>query len=127
MAEITAALVRDLREKTGAGILDCKKALTESGGDMEAAVDWLRKKGLSQAAKKSGRIAAEGLVSVMVRDKDGVVVEVNSETDFVARNEEFQSIARTVAAVTLEHGVTDVEELKKLHYPGGGTIADALT
>jgi elongation factor Ts len=127
MAIITAALVKDLREKTGAGMMDCKKALGETDGDIEAAVDWLRKKGLSQAAKKSGRIAAEGLVAVAVRDNDGVVVEVNSETDFVARNEEFQSIARTVAALALEHGVTDVESLKKLHFPGGGTIADALT
>src|SRR4051794_7382480 len=84
MANITAAMVKDLREKTGAGMMDCKKALGETDGDIEAAVDWLRKKGLSQAAKKSGRIAAEGLVSVAVRDNNGVVVEVNSETDFVA-------------------------------------------
>ena len=127
MATITAALVKDLREKTGAGMMDCKKALGETDGDVEAAIDWLRKKGLSQAAKKSGRIAAEGLVAVAVRGATGVVVEVNSETDFVARNEEFQSLARTIAAVSIEHGVTDVEALKNAHYPGGGTVADALT
>ena len=90
MASVTAALVKDLREKTGAGMMDCKNALTETEGDIEAAIDWLRKKGLSKAAKKSGRIAAEGLVAVAVHGHDGVVVEVNSETDFVARNEEFR-------------------------------------
>ncbi len=127
MAAITAALVKDLREKTGAGMMDCKKALGETDGDIEAAVDWLRKKGLSQAAKKSGRVAAEGLVAVAVKGNDGVVVEVNSETDFVARNEEFQSLARTIAGVSLEHGITDAEALKNAHYPGGGTVADALT
>ena len=127
MAAITAALVKDLREKTGAGMMDCKKALGETDGDVEAAIDWLRKKGLSQAAKKSGRVAAEGLVAVAVRGHDGVVVEVNSETDFVARNEEFQSLARTIAAVSIEHGVTDAEALRNAHYPGGGTVGDALT
>lgn len=127
MAAITAALVKDLREKTGAGMMDCKKALGETDGDLEAAVDWLRKKGLSQAAKKSGRVAAEGLVAVAIRGNDGVVVEVNSETDFVARNEEFQSLARTIANVAVERGLTDVEAIKGSHYPGGGTVADALT
>jgi elongation factor Ts len=102
MANITAALVKDLREKTGAGMMDCKKALSETDGDLEAAVDWLRKKGLSQAAKKSGRVAAEGLVAALVRDTQGVVVEVNSETDFVARNEEFQALARGIASVALK-------------------------
>src|ERR1700712_2378004 len=114
MAIISAAMVKDLREKTGAGMMDCKSALNETAGDIEAAVDWLRKKGLSRAAKKSGRVAAEGLVAVAVRGNRGVVVEVNSETDFVARNEEFQALTRTIAAVALEKGA-DVEALKKTH------------
>ncbi len=97
MAEITATLVKDLRTQTGAGMMDCKKALTETDGDLEAAVDWLRQKGLSQAAKKAGREAAEGLVGVAVSGGVGAVVEVNSETDFVARNEDFQNFVRTVA------------------------------
>ncbi len=128
MANITAAMVKELREMTGAGMMDCKQALNETGGDIEAAVDWLRKKGLSKAAKKSDRVAAEGLVGVAVRDGDGVVVEVNSETDFVARNEEFQALVKTIALVAVEKGVADVEELKKQHYPGGaGTVADAIS
>ncbi len=90
MAEITAALVKELREVSGAGMMDCKKALSENGGDLEQAVDWLRKKGLAAAAKKAGRVAAEGLVAVVSSDKKGVLVEVNSETDFVARNDQFQ-------------------------------------
>ena len=126
MASVTAALVKDLREKTGAGMMDCKNALTETEGDIEAAIDWLRKKGLSKAAKKSGRIAAEGLVAVAVHGHDGVVVEVNSETDFVARNEEFQALARTIALVAVEKGLTDVEEIKGAHYPGGGTVGEAI-
>ncbi|QXX73637.1 translation elongation factor Ts [Methylovirgula sp. HY1] len=126
MANVTAAMVKDLREKTGAGMMDCKTALTESDGDSEAAVDWLRKKGLSKAAKKSGRVAAEGLIAVAVSGHDGVVVEVNSETDFVARNEEFQALAHTIALVALEKGLSDVEALKGTHYPGGGTVADAI-
>jgi elongation factor Ts len=128
MANITAALVKDLREKTGAGMMDCKQALTETGGDIEAGVDWLRKKGLSKAAKKSGRVAAEGLVGLAVRDGAGVVVEVNSETDFVARNEEFQALVKTIALVAVEKGETDVEALKNQHYPGdAGTVADAVS
>src|SRR6202795_3679547 len=99
MANISAALVKELREKTGAGMMDCKNALNETNGDIEAAIDWLRKKGLSKAARKSGRVAAEGLVAVAVRGKDGVVIEVNSETDFVARNEEFQALVETIALV----------------------------
>jgi len=91
MAEITAALVKDLREKTGAGMMDCKRALTETGGDLESAIDWLRKKGLSAAAKKSGRVAAEGLIGVASAPLTAAMVEVNAETDFVARNETFQS------------------------------------
>jgi elongation factor Ts len=126
MANITAAMVKDLREKTGAGMMDCKVALTEVGGEIEAAIDWLRKKGLSKAAKKSGRIAAEGLVAISAQGTKGVVVEVNSETDFVARNGEFQSLARSIAAVALETGESDVEKLKNHHYPGGGTVNDAI-
>src|SRR5690606_32190164 len=105
MAAITAALVKALRERTGAGMMDCKAALTETNGDIEAAVDWLRKKGLSKAAKKSGRVAAEGLVAAVVGEGVGVVVEVNSETDFVARNEDFQNLVRNIAQVALESGV----------------------
>ena len=127
MATITAALVKDLREKTGAGMMDCKNALNEVGGDIEQAIDWLRKKGLSKAAKKSGRVAAEGLVAIAVDGTKGVVVEVNSETDFVARNEDFQKLARDIAAVALKAGTDDVEAIKNAAYPGGGTVADALT
>lgn len=127
MANITAAMVKDLREKTGAGMMDCKNALNETGGDIEAAIDWLRKKGLSKAAKKSGRIAAEGLVAVLVQGLNGVVVELNSETDFVARNPDFQALARNIARVALETGTTDVEALKAAAYPGGGTFNDAIT
>src|ERR671920_2386063 len=99
MAEITASLVKELREKTGAGMMDCKKALGETSGDMEGAVDWLRKKGLAAAAKKAGRVAAEGLIGAATRIETGALVEVNSETDFVARNELFQSFVRTVAGL----------------------------
>ena len=126
MANITAAMVKDLREKTGAGMMDCKTALNETQGDIEAAIDWLRKKGLSKAAKKSGRVAAEGLVAVAVGGNEGVVVEVNSETDFVARNQEFQALTKTIALVALEKGDADVESLKNQHYPGGQTVADAI-
>ncbi|MFO1151318.1 MAG: translation elongation factor Ts [Alsobacter sp.] len=125
MATITAALVKDLREKSGAGMMDCKAALEATGGDVEQAIDWLRKKGLAKAAKKSGRVAAEGLVAVDVRDDRGVVVEVNSETDFVARNEEFQALVRTIASVALEKSA-DVEALLGTHYPGGGAVQDAI-
>lgn len=125
MANITAALVKDLREKTGAGMMDCKNALTEVGGDIEQAIDWLRKKGLSKAAKKSGRVAAEGLVSLAIRGNTGVVIEVNSETDFVARNDDFQALVRGITAVALDKGA-DVETLNNSHYPGGGTVADAV-
>src|SRR4051812_5206547 len=104
MAEITAALVKDLREKTGAGMMDCKRALTEAGGDTEAAVDWLRKKGLAAAAKKSGRIAAEGLVGVASAPGRAAMVEVNAETDFVARNDRFQAFVESVAKIALDVG-----------------------
>lgn len=125
MAQITAAMVKELREKTGVGMMDCKTALSESQGDLEAAVDWLRKKGLSKAAKKAGRIAAEGLVAVAVKGALGVVIEVNSETDFVARNDDFQKLVRTVAAVAAEKG-GDVEALNSEIYPGGGTVGEAI-
>src|SRR6202166_714549 len=101
MAAITAALVKDLREKTGAGMMDCKRALTETDGDIEVAIDWLRTKGLAAAAKKSGRIAAEGLVGVASRSNKAAIVEVNAETDFVARNETFQEFVSTVAEIAL--------------------------
>src|SRR6201987_3408932 len=104
MATISAGLVKDLREKTGAGMMDCKNALSETSGDIEAAVDWLRKKGLAKAAQKSGRVAAEGLVGVAVAANRGVVVEVNSETDFVARNDDFQALVRGVLGVALDRG-----------------------
>jgi len=124
---VTAALVKELREKTGAGMMDCKRALGETACDMEAAVDWLRKKGLAAAAKKAGRVAADGLVSVATRGAAGAVVEVNSETDFVARNELFQAFVRTVATLAVT-GNGDVEALKQMPYPGTGrTIAEELT
>jgi elongation factor Ts len=126
MATITAAMVKDLREKTGAGMMDCKSALTEVDGDIEADVDWLRKKGLSKAAKKSGRVAAEGVVAVSVSGKRGVAVEVNSETDFVARNADFQSLARNIAGVTLASGQTDVEAILASAYPAGGNVSEAV-
>ena len=126
MAEITAATVKELRERTGAGMMDCKKALAENNGEMEAAIDWLRAKGLAAAAKKAGRTAAEGLVGLAVEGTRGAVVEVNSETDFVAKNELFQDFVRNVAKLALEHG-TDVEALGAAQYPGGGTVQDKLT
>src|SRR6201988_1131847 len=102
MAEVTAALVKELRDKTGAGMMDCKRALGDSDGDIEAAVDWLRKKGLSAAAKKAGRVAAEGLIGVATRGTAGALVEVNSETDFVARNEAFQGFVLAVDHLSLD-------------------------
>jgi elongation factor Ts len=126
MAEITAATVKELRERTGAGMMDCKKALAETNGEMEAAIDWLRAKGLAAAAKKAGRTAAEGLVGVAVEDNRGAVIEVNSETDFVAKNELFQDFVRNVARLALQHG-TDVEKLGTVSYPAGGTVAEKLT
>ena len=125
MANVTAAMVKDLREKTGAGMMDCKNALIETQGDVESAVDWLRKKGLSKAAKKSGRVAAEGLVALAATGRKGVLVEVNSETDFVARNGDFQTLVKDIATVALDHG-HDVETLAQAAYPGGGTVADAI-
>ena len=127
MAQITAALVKELREKTGAGMMDCKKALSETDGDLEQAVDWLRKKGLAAAAKKAGRVAAEGLVGIAIDGTKGAVVEVNSETDFVARNDGFQGFVSTVAGVVLSVD-GDVETLKDASYPGGErTVSEELT
>ena len=111
MTTITAAMVKDLRETTGAGMMDCKAALTENAGDMQASIDWLRKKGLSKAAKKAGRVAAEGLIGAVTAGVKGVVVEVNSETDFVARNGQFQGLVKMIAQVALEVGA-DVEKIK---------------
>jgi elongation factor Ts len=126
MTTISASMVKELRTSTGAGMMDCKQALTEAGGDMEAAVDWLRKKGLSKAAKKSDRVAAVGLIGVTSDGKAGAVVEVNSETDFVARNEQFQDMVRSIAGLGL--GVDgDVEKLLAQDYPGKSvTVADHL-
>ncbi|CAO3406472.1 translation elongation factor Ts [Azospirillum largimobile] len=127
MAEITASLVKELREKTGAGMMDCKKALNETQGDLEGAVDWLRKKGLAAAAKKSGRVAAEGLVAVATAGTKGAVVEVNAETDFVARNDKFQAFAAKAAELALT-SAGDVEALKAATYPGTShTAQDELT
>ncbi len=125
MAEITAAAVKDLREKSGAGMMDCKKALTEANGDMDAAMDWLRAKGLAAAAKKSSRTAAEGLVGVEVSGTKGAAVEVNSETDFVAKNEQFQTFVRDVTSVALELG-DSLDTIKAAHL-GGKTVEEVLT
>ncbi|GCE82793.1 translation elongation factor Ts [Komagataeibacter diospyri] len=126
MAQITAALVKELREKTGAGMMDCKKALNEAEGDIEGAIDWLRKKGLSAAAKKSGRVTAEGLVGVAQADRKAAMVEVNAETDFVARNEHFQNFVSEVAHAALSVG-DDLEKLKAAVLKSGRTVADELT
>ena len=127
MAQITAAMVKELREKTGAGMMDCKTALSETDGDMEAAVDWLRTKGLAAAAKKSGRVAAEGLVGISASGQAGAIVEVNSETDFVARNEDFQSFVRTVADLALAND-GDLDTVLACGYPDSDrTVAEELT
>jgi elongation factor Ts len=124
MANITAQMVKELRESTGAGMMDCKAALTETGGEIQAAQDWLRKKGLSKAAKKAGRVAAEGLIGLRVQGTKGVVVEVNSETDFVARNDLFQGLVKMIADVALGVG-TDVEKIKAAE-AGSITVAEAI-
>jgi elongation factor Ts len=126
MAEITAALVKELRERSGAGMMDCKKALGETNGDIEAAIDWLRTKGLAAAAKKAGRTAAEGLVGVAVQGTKGAVVEVNSETDFVAKNDQFQAFVRDVTALALTVG-GDVDALLAAPTADGQTVQEALT
>jgi elongation factor Ts len=120
MANVTAAMVKELREKTGAGMMDCKAALNETSGDVEAAVDWLRKKGLAKAAKKAGRVAAEGLIAVESSGRTAAVVEVNSETDFVARNDRFQAFAREAAKIALM-GDGTIEALEAAHFPGSQT------
>ncbi|WP_315832992.1 translation elongation factor Ts [Bradyrhizobium prioriisuperbiae] len=124
MTAITAAMVKELREKTGAGMMDCKQALSETNGDMEAAVDWLRKKGLSKAAKKAGRVAAEGLIGAVLAGTKGVLVEVNSETDFVARNEQFQGLVKMIGQVALKTGA-DVEKIKAAKV-GSATVEVAI-
>ena len=126
MADITAAMVKDLREKSGAGMMDCKKALSENAGDMDQAMDWLRTKGLAAAAKKSSRTAAEGLVGVAVSGTKGAAVEVNSETDFVAKNDQFQSFVRDVTQIALASG-GDIESLKSQAMPSGKTVEEVLT
>jgi len=124
MATITAAMVKELRDTTGAGMMDCKQALTESNGEMEAAIDWLRKKGLSKAAKKAGRVAAEGLIGIVAAGTKGAMVELNSETDFVARNDQFQGLVKMVAQVALDAG-NDVEKIKAAKV-GGVTVETAI-
>ena len=127
MAEVTAALVKQLRDQTGAGMMDCKKALSETDGDLEGAVDWLRKKGLAAAAKKAGRVAVEGLVGISVGGTAGAIVEVNSETDFVARNEQFQALVGTLAGLALA-GDGELEALRQTAYPDSGrTVAEEIT
>jgi elongation factor Ts len=127
MVEITAAMVKELREKTSAGMMDCKKALVESDGDLNAAVDWLRTKGLSAAAKKSGRVASEGLIGIAIEGNTGALVEVNAETDFVARNEAFQEFVSTTATLALQSG-GDLDALKSQAYPGTDrTVEEELT
>ena len=125
MAQITASAVKDLRERSGAGMMDCKKALSETGGDLEAAVDLLRTKGLAAAQKKSSRTAAEGLIGVAVEGARGAIVEVNSETDFVAKNDRFQEFVGTVADLALNTG-EDMDALNAAAFPGGGTVAERL-
>ena len=125
MANISAAMVKDLREKTGAGMMDCKTALNETSGDVEAAVDWLRKKGLSKAAKKAGRVAAEGLIAVALASKAGAVVEVNSETDFVARNDTFQAMVKEIAGLALKAG-GDAKKLGDAPMSGGKAVTDYI-
>ncbi len=127
MAEITAALVKELREKTGAGMMDCKKALSENNGDLDASVDWLRTKGLAAAAKKAGRAASEGLIGLKVEGTSGAMVEVNAETDFVARNEIFQDLVGTIAGVVLSTG-SDLDAIKAADYPETGrTVEEEVT
>jgi elongation factor Ts len=127
MAEITAALVKELRERSGAGMMDCKKALTESAGDVETAVDWLRKKGLAAAAKKAGRVAAEGLVAIAVEGGKGAILEVNAETDFVGRSDKFQDFVRNAGAIALAKS-GDLDAIASATYPGAGrTVSEELT
>src|SRR5499427_3093060 len=124
MANVSAAMVKELRDQTGAGMMDCKAALSETGGNLEAAVDWLRKKGLSKAAKKAGRVAAEGLIGVAVKSGKGILVEVNSETDFVARNDLFQGLVKMIADIALSAGA-EVNKIKAAK-AGSITVEDAV-
>ena len=126
MAEISAALVKTLRDETGAGMMDCKKALTETGGDVEAAVDWLRKNELAAVTKKAGRVASEGLVGIAGSGASAAVVEINAETDFVARNDDFQAFTGAVAELALDGG-GDLDALIAAAYPGGGSVAERVT
>jgi elongation factor Ts len=126
MTQVTAEQIKQIRETTGAGMLDCRKALTENNGDMDAAIDWLRKKGLSAAAKKSGRIAAEGVVAVATAGNKGAVIELNSETDFVSRNEQFQQLAKGIVDLALKNSSNDVEKLKTTAYGNGRNVADEV-
>ena len=128
MTQVSAAMIKDLRGKTGAGMMDCKNALQESAGDIDAAVDWLRTKGLAAAAKKAGRVAAEGLVAVVAEGNKGALVEVNSETDFVARNDQFQAFVSTMGALVLASGSGDLEALQAQSYPDGErNVGEELT
>ena len=120
---LTASMVKELREKSGAGMMDCKKALSENNGQMEEAIDWLRKKGLASVSKKSGRVAAEGLVGINVKSNSGVIIEINSETDFVSRNEIFQNFVKTCTELALLKK-SSIEDLKKLPYPGSDRTVD---
>ena len=123
MSQITSLMVKSLREQTGAGIMDCKKALTEVEGDIEAAVDWLRKKGLSAAAKKSGRVASEGLIAIAGSEKSAAIIEINAETDFLARGEQFQNLATAVAMASLKHKAANAEALKEASFDSeAGTV-----
>ena len=126
MAAITAGMVKELRERTGAGMMDCKKALAETDGDMEQAVDWLRKKGLAAAAKKAGRTTSEGLIGIAEQGSEAALVEVNSETDFVARNEQFQQLVRNIAGIATQ-AKGDLEKLRALTLPATGkSVADSI-
>jgi len=127
MTQVTAEQIKAIRETTGAGMADCRKALVENNGDMDAATDWLRKKGLASAAKKSGRVAADGLVAVAVEGTKGTIIELNSETDFVARNDIFQKLASATAELALRHSIGEVEELKNLKDGHGKTVAENVT
>lgn len=126
MTQVSANAVKELREKTGAGMMDCKKALIETGGNFEAAIDWLRKKGLSAASKKSDRVAAEGLICCLIRDKKGIVLELNSETDFVAKNDKFQSLARNLTENAFGFN-NNVEQFKFYKLPKGKTVSEEIT
>ena len=125
--QISASMVKELRERTGAGMMDCKQALTENSADFEAAVDWLRKKGIAKAEKKSGRVAAEGMVTTLVEGPVGAIIEVNAETDFVARNEHFTTFSNGLAKLVLDSGETDIEKLKTMPWATGGTVGEQLT